>query len=411
MKVTGIIAEYNPFHNGHAWHLAKSRHLTGADYIVVAMSGDFVQRGTPAITDKFSRAEMALRAGADLVLELPAPCALGSAEYFATGAISLLSSLQVVDALCFGSECADLDALKQAADILTAEPQDFQVSLKKHLKEGLSFPSARQQALGELTGDQEKAEALLSLPNNILALEYLKALKKLGSSIQPVPVLRVEDYHSTLLDSPKCSATAIRQALFSGKSPEELAPFLPAEALSILLREHKKKPWPSINDYSRIFAYELLKAASPEDLMDCQDLSPDLARRIFSFKNQFQDLESFAMLLKTKQYTYSRIQRCLTHILLDLKASDAAGIHVPGYPGYIRVLGFRKESAPLLAAIKKRSALPLLTRVKDASKLLSPESFQRLQKDLFASSVYHLTDPFSADGRNWNECSRQFLKL
>ena len=183
MKVTGIIAEYNPFHQGHAYHLSRARELTGADRVLVVMGGNFMQRGEPAIIDKYTRTEMALRNGADLVLELPAASATGSAEYFAEGAVELLDASGVVNELCFGSELGELEPLEKAAELLLEEPEDYQELLRAELKKGKTFPEARETALSAFLPEQ----SLLASPNNILAIEYIKALKRRKSSIRKLP--------------------------------------------------------------------------------------------------------------------------------------------------------------------------------------------------------------------------------
>ncbi len=198
MKVTGIIAEYNPFHQGHAYHLARARELTGADRLLVVMGGNFMQRGEPAIVDKYARAEMALKNGADLVLELPAAAATGSAEYFAEGAVELLDVSGVVDALCFGSELGKLAPLEKAAALLLEEPEEYRQLLREELKRGKNFPEARETALSAFFPERE----LLSAPNNILAIEYLKALKRRKSSIEAVTIPRLGNYHGN--DSGRC---------------------------------------------------------------------------------------------------------------------------------------------------------------------------------------------------------------
>ena len=190
MKVNGIVAEYNPFHNGHKYLLTESARKTGADYTVVVMSGDFVQRGAPAITDKFSRAQMALACGADLVLELPALYAAASAEFFAEGAVALFNGLNVVTDLCFGSECGDVSILRQIAEILAEEPEAYSLSLKQYLRQGLSYPNARNEALIQNYPFLGHHKNVFSSPNNILGIEYIKAILRSGSSLHPVTVLR-----------------------------------------------------------------------------------------------------------------------------------------------------------------------------------------------------------------------------
>ena len=183
MKIVGLIAEYNPFHNGHLYHIRKAKEITGADAVLVIMSGNYVQRGTPAIMPKHLRAQVALESGVAAVFELPVCYATGSAEYFATGAVSLLNHLGCVDALCFGSECGDYALLERIAGILTEEPDDYTFYLKEALRKGLSFPRARQQALSSYLKD-ENVDQVLDEPNNILGIEYIKALYQTGSLIK-----------------------------------------------------------------------------------------------------------------------------------------------------------------------------------------------------------------------------------
>lgn len=402
MIITGLITEYNPFHNGHLYHLEEARKRTGADFLVAVMSGDFVQRGAPAAADKFCRTRMALLAGADLVLELPVFYACGSAEYFASGAVSLLDSLGCVDFLCFGSECGELSPLMAAADALSLESPDYQMRLRAELKSGKTFPAAREAAF--LACQETLPESgVLSSPNNLLGIEYLKALSRLGSSIRPVCVKRIGDYHSQELTGAFSSASAIRHSLSGGKSPERLAASMPPRILDVFIEALKNKPLPSLDDYSQTIQYLLLKAQSWEELSKIQDFSPELARRMFSLRGRFVSASDFAAMAKSKQYTLSRIRRCLAHLLLDIRAADVERARSCGWNAYARVLGFRKSSGPLLAEIKKKSALPLITKLADAPSLLTDPGRRMLDADLFASSVWHMTDPSRPDGPIFEE--------
>lgn len=387
MSVVGIIAEYNPFHTGHLYHLREAKRLTGADTVIAVMNGDWVQRGAPAIADKFVRAEMALNGGADLVLELPVCAALGSAEFFAWGAVSLLNSLGAVDFLCFGSESGDLAALDRTAGLLAEEPPEYRRALQAFLGAGLSFPAARDAALKKTAGGSSDGEDLLSHPNDILGVEYLKALRLLHSEIQPVTVRRIGSYHEEKTGEPYASASAIRRAMADGVSPSELTAYLPKKTEELLNEKLQFQKAPLLRDYSDVLHYRLLCLKSPRELMEYQDLSKDLANRIFALRGEFSDAEQFIRILKTKQYTYSRIARCLTHLLLELKTEDYAALKAGA--GYAKVLGVRKERIGLLSEISRKSAVPLLVRLKDAEKL-SEKSKNMLQKDLFASAVYHM---------------------
>lgn len=221
MKTAGIIAEYNPFHTGHEYQINYIKEKLRTDYVVIAMSGDFVQRGTPALFSKYVRAEMALRSGADLVLELPVSISSASAELFARGGVQLLDGLGVTDILCFGSECGDTDALMELAKILAEEPEAFQDALRRNLKDGMTFPKARSMALSAVFPEAEKYQQLLSSPNNILGIEYCKAILRENSSISPVSIKREgNDYHeNTLFENHFPSASAIRNAILDFNAP------------------------------------------------------------------------------------------------------------------------------------------------------------------------------------------------
>ena len=236
MIVNGIVAEYNPFHNGHKYQLEESRRLTGADYTVIILSGNFVQRGTPALINKHLRTEMALKNGADLVIELPAIYATSSAEFFAMGAVSLLDQLKVVTNLCFGSECGDISLLNRIATILVQEPDDFSAKLKQLLCQGYSYPSARSEALMHYMPSLADSNNIFRSPNNILGIEYLKALLRRKSPIAPVTVRRIgADYHDPLPDSTGyCSALAIRQSVWAGDDITGLCSYVPANAYELL---------------------------------------------------------------------------------------------------------------------------------------------------------------------------------
>ena len=236
-KVLGIIAEYNPFHNGHLYHLEQSKKLTGADYTIAIISGNFTQRGSTSLIDKWSKTKMALLNGVDLVIELPVLYAISSAENFACGAIKILNSLNIVNYLSFGSETSNIDILNKFADVLYNEPKEYQNLLSHELKKGLSFPKARENALLMYINDIRNSVNILSSPNNILGIEYLKALKKYNSPIQPITISRLEsDYNSTSFSNNIASATAIRN-LVNNKSFDIINNLLPASSFEILMEE------------------------------------------------------------------------------------------------------------------------------------------------------------------------------
>ncbi len=404
MSTVGLITEYNPFHNGHYYHIEQAKQLTGAKHVIVIMSGNYVQRGAPALFPKQERTRMALLNGADLVLELPVTSAVASAEYFAEGAIFTLHELGIVDSICFGSECGDVELLGSLADILLAEPPGYVAELKLLLKKGLSYPLARSQALGRYMSqtpgsfDPVLLEQTLGSPNNILGIEYLKAIKKSQSTIKPYALTRiVSGYHDKQLEHTISSATALRHALLENDDIEALAPQMPASAYAILkAADHRHGPL-SENDFSLLLRYQLLQETK-DSLQTYADVSEELAARIINYRNHFQNWKQFCSLLKTKELTWSRISRALLHILLQIR-SDMISHELPAY---IRLLGFRTESVHLLTEIKQNCPLPLLTKLSDASAVLPPAALRQLDHELYTSSVYYsvLADKYGLPCRN-----------
>lgn len=390
MKVAGIIAEYNPFHNGHLYHLEKTRQITGADHIIVVMSGDLTQRGAPALVDKYTRTRMALACGADLVLELPVVHATGSASYFARGAVALLHELQVVDFLSFGSEGGELADFTRIGRVLREERPEFQKRLRQYLSMGRSFPLARHQALSDCLGDAQVPEGILELPNNILGLEYCMALQAFGSSIQPVIVRRRESaYHQTGLGERYSSAAAIRQAIFQDIPYRDWSRHLPGPAAEILGDALRTRGWIRENDFSLLLRYKCMETP-PERLRCYFDVSKEMADRICNCLNDFTDYEDLIARIKTRQITYTRAARGLLHILLDLEQPPLRPSAREAAP-YARILGFRREAAPLLTRIKKASRIPLLSRPAKFLKndlALDADARMMLKQDIRAANVY-----------------------
>lgn len=383
--ITGIIAEYNPFHNGHAYQLEQARLLTGCDFLVVVMSGDYVQRGAPAVFDKYTRARMALACGADLVLELPVACSCASAEFFASGAVSLLDGLGCVDFLCFGSESGDLQSLMEPARILAKESPVFQEALRRGLSLGLSFPAARKEAFRACASNPD----ILDLPNNILGIEYLKALLQRESIIKPVTIKRKgQGYHDTLLDSGFASASGIRRFLKQEEAPLSALPALkeslPDPVMEVLkdALAHTLPVWEE--DFSMLLRYELLRQ-SASDLTRYADISPDLGRRLKNCADKFSSFSEFVALVKTKDVTYTRITRALFHILLNLTGEDTRNsVAMP----YARILGFRKDHSRILGLLKENSRIPIIPKAADYKTYLTPDLQPLFEKDLFAANLY-----------------------
>ena len=412
MKVTGIIAEYNPFHRGHKYQIDYCKKELGADYVIVAMSGDYVQRGTPALLSKHVRAEMALRCGADLVLEMPVSVSTASAEAFAMGGVSMLDGLHIVDSLCFGSEYGEVSALMELAEILVEEPEEYRQLLKEFLSNGLSFPSARCQALTEyfknphnFTGDDfdgvltpllNQIVQILNSPNNILGIEYCKALLRLKSNIKPVTLKRQGmGYHETLAEtdgsdrfsctdgSTFASASAIRELLKATLTPETIsrsASQVPDEISLLLASSLQRNGFLTEDALDPLLSYCILKE-NADSFCSYLDVSRDLAERIMNRSNELNGFLQAASFLKTKELTQSRIQRALLHIILGIR-------EVPATVPYARVLGFRLESSTLLKEIKDSSSIPLITKLADANSLLDESGRSLLYETVFSSNLY-----------------------
>lgn len=386
MKAVGVIAEYNPFHTGHARHLELARRISGADYTVAVMSPDFVQRGEPAVFDKYTRARMALQNGADLVLELPVCYACGSAEYFARGAVALLEGLGSVHTLCFGCETPDAGLLKSAAALLSEEPESFRDILKDGLRRGLTYPEARMEALQNCLPLPSSAETktFFSSPNNILGIEYCKALLRFSAPIEILPVQREGNaYHSLSLEGNFCSASAIRRALSEGKN-------LPLSHIPENCREDFTQAC-----RSPVFSQDLLpwlteKLLTVSDFSPFLDVSPDLSRRIsrLRFTCVGKSWEEITGILKTRQITEARIRRVLLHLVLGLTREAANRFLSDGTVFYARILGFRREAAPLLHRLKQTSAFPLISKPSAAIPLLDKTGREMLELDFLASHLY-----------------------
>lgn len=423
MKVAGIIAEYNPFHNGHQYQIEQIRKKTDADHVIVIMSGDFLERGVPAITDKYTRAQMALSCGADLVLELPSLWSTASAERFASAGVHLLASTGVVDMICYGAEQPDSALMQRIVHLLaeagsTADTSiviDFFPSHSKNdctetatynrkvialQKQGFTYPAARARALSEcLTGVGEATVLnFLSTPNNILALEYEKAIARWNTAhtrkIQGYGIQRIGGgYHDETVHAQYSSATAIRRLLLGEASAADSS-------------------WTedsTLQTQVPAFVYEqLVKSASCDSLMDTDDLSAALYARLWTYRNvgytqfadcstelsnkianqldQFTSFTGFATLLKTREVTYTRVCRVLLHILLDIRQDDYS-VYTPDN-AYLRVLGFRRDATELLSAIKKEASLPLVTKMADASSILSEKANRLLARDIATADLY-----------------------
>lgn len=391
MNICGIIAEYNPFHNGHAYHIEQTKKETKCDAIVVIMSGNFIQRGVPALFDKWTRTKMALQNGADLVIELPSYYATSSAEYFAQGSVALLDGLGVVSNISFGSNTNDLDALKRIANVLYLEPENYKKLLQSELKRGTSYPIARSNALKNFLKKEYSAKYIADIlldSNNILGIEYLKALLYSNSQIKPVLIERKgTSYNSTNIVDNMCSATAIRE-LLERNELKTVEKVMPDESFKLMNQEiiHGRAPM-FLKNYEKEILYTLRKSTT-DDLLNIADVTEGLENLLKKASNDGMELESIIDIVKTKRYTRTRVQRILLHTLLDVTKTDVEDYKYN--PQYIRVLGFTKNGEKVLSQIGNSSNLPVVTSVGRFLKNSNATSKKMLEKDIMATNIYTL---------------------
>lgn len=355
MNVVGIIAEYNPFHKGHAYQIQKAKEQCGAEFAVVVMNGDFVQRGEPAIFDKYTRTKEALLGGADLIFELPVRFGLSSAGDFAMGGILALNALPFVTHLCFGTETGDLTPLLQAASFLCDEPDSYRTRVKHFVKQGILYPKARSLALAAESGLPTET---WDSPNNILGLEYCVALQKLHSKIKPFTIRRKgQGYHDNdtpaLSDFP--SATFLRKQIRKAGEKENL----------------------SLSDFSSLIGYSLLTA---KDLCRIKDITPDLSDRIRNELPKYREINEFVKTIKNPSLTTGRIKRSFFQCLFDIEKEE------PVMP-YLRVLGMKKEASSLLSQ-KENASCQILTKLAFDVPKMDDTAKKLFAKDLLASDLY-----------------------
>lgn len=406
MRVAGIIAEYNPMHNGHIYHLQKTKEISKADFVIAVMSGNFTQRGEPAIIDKWERSRIAVLNGADLVLEMPFVYATGSAPDFAYGGIEILEGLGIVDAVSFGSESADIDKLEQIACFLKNESPAFKQHLKRHLDRGISFPAARQIAVEECLGND--SGSLLMTPNDILAVEYLKYVR----TMTPVVIKRQGSYSSAKLPSEMdidsaleaehtgcvemirnadpaaaVSAKAVRKAVAEG-GIDQIRPFVPDDSCEALFAAYG----PGVTSALKRKYFDLLRMVilsyEKEELRQIRGMDEGMENRIKKEIRMHADYESFADALKSKRYTRTKIDRLLLHVLAGLKKCDCISSNMIGSKSvdiYTRVLAFNEKGAFLLKKSAEVSAIPVITNINKNA------GFPEIAKyDIKAADLYNL---------------------
>jgi predicted nucleotidyltransferase len=446
MTVLGIVTEYNPFHNGHLLHLQQSAKITSADCTVAVMSGNFVQRGEPAIVNKWARTAMALSSGVDLVIELPVVYAIASAEFFAWAAVKLLDSLGIVDSICFGSETGHIAPLNIIAEILVNEPDEYKKYLRQYLDSGLSFPFAREKAIckyvhntqdihtirnifnfdiDNFDADNKGIQSILGSSNNILGIEYLKALKRLNSRIVPYTIKRQANlYNEENLTGTISSATAIRKHIKEKESDipgnnqkdyqkhgQEINPAnndnnnininintfshiinytLPLDSVNIIRHEFQKGKGPVlINSFGSIIL-SILRKISTDDIKKFPNINEGLENRIKRAAKVSGNLEELIENICTKRYTRTRIQRILLCILLGITNNEFQYFNAQGGPQYIRILGFTKKGRELLVKVNKRASLPVIAKTANFTNSDNLPLRKMLELEATATDIYVL---------------------
>lgn len=387
-KVLGIVAEYNPFHNGHLYHLEQAKKITGSNYTVAIISGNFTQRGSTSLFDKWAKAKTALQCGVDLVIELPVLYSISSAENFADGAIKILDSLKVLDYIAFGAETANVDILNSIADVLLREPKEYKNLLSQELQKGISFPQARQNALVAYLNDSRKYATVLSSPNNILGVEYLKALKKYRSKISPIAIERYEaGYNDLGYTANIASATAIRN-MVKNNGFEILKNLMPAPSYATLMESIKNGHLvPDLSVFEKQIIYNL-RRMSTSQIAQLPDVSEGLEFSLKNTANSCSNLVDFLNIIKSKRYTSTRIQRILLYSLLGITKKDM-DLSKKVQP-YVRVLGFNERGKFLLSEIAKANPkLEIVTSVKKFYDATSNKNLKAMiDKDIEATNVY-----------------------
>lgn len=383
MKSAGIVVEYNPFHNGHLYHILQTKKITGADVLIAVMSGHFLQRGEPALITKWARARMALHSGIDLVVELPYCFATQKAEIFAFGAIAILHELGA-DSFCFGSESGDIQQFEKMAGFLQEKDELIQKEVQKWVKTGISYPKAQSLALKSIMGESSLLD--MSKPNNILGLQYIKARNRLSSSMKAYTIPRLgAGYHDKELSKPMASATGIRHSIFhqNGVRLDQVAPYVPNATFTELksylaafgVLHHWELYWPYLQ-------YHLI-SSKPAELRSIYEVEEGIEYRLIEAAHKTSSFQDFMETVKTKRYTWTRLQRMCVHILTNtLKEQMTSEAH---YPSYIRLLGMTTKGREYLNHVKKRMNLPLIAKASAYRK--------QLTADIKATNIYALGLP------------------
>ncbi len=405
MKSVGLITEYNPFHLGHKYHIEKAKELTGADVCIVIMSGNYVQRGTPSFVDKYTKTRVAINNGANIVIELPFCFACSGAWYFAYSAVTILDKLNITDYICFGSEYGDIELLYNIAAILENEPDNFKSYLKNYLKTGISYPAARQKALEDCCNIPD-IKNILGSPNNILGIEYIKALIKRNSTIKPVTFKRINaGYHDTDITARLYSATAIR---------ENSNIFHTLNNIDSLYKDTYEKTYPvAPDDFSLLVGESLIDHIRNDTLGDVFGMTNPLKNKITNNIDNYTGFTSFIHRLKSKNLSHTAIARALLHCMLDTKAAQMEIYMNNDICDFIRVLGFDKNHGSILNQISEKSNMHILTQLSQSEKLLEnipPHNKTLLKEWIKADDIYRLTSSVKYKYHSPNEYKHHIIK-
>jgi len=411
MTICGVICELNPFHKGHEFLFNEARRITGADYVVAVMSGDFVQRGIPAVCDKYSRTRMALLGGADLVIELPAIYSTASADYFSFGAVSALNNLRCVDFLCFGSESGDIIALKKYVK------NCFYNNNGPHiLNQGFNNPTINTKADDYKKDGQSYAKAFSKAnginlsSNDMLAACYLRSLKALNSDMEAVAVKRKGSAYLDVSEDSD-SATSIRRKIYEGKDYNSQLPPYVAQ----IIKEAEFDSFPvNIDDFSiqlftRINTVIREETRGENNLNIYMDVSDSIAGRIRNNIGDFTSYDDFIDIIHSKDYTKSRIMRGLLHILLDIRKSDYSDDLMDCISPYVRILGFKKSSSDLLSVVKENSIVPVISKARDAYRILDEDALKVFENDIYAANIYEQACSFKFKRSPVHDYSREIV--
>ncbi len=410
MKIIGFVTEYNPFHKGHKLHLERSKELSGAAYSVAVMSGSFVQRGEPALLDKWTRAKMAIDGGVDLVIELPVIYSVSTAELFALGGVKLLDSLNCIDYLGFGSEVGHIAPLSNIADVLVNESSDFKKILRANLKSGLSYANSRSIAVSStLINDDYDYERIIDKSNNILGIEYIKALKNLKSSIEPITFKRIgSDYNDLSVDVEIASASAIRNLILNDgfNKSKNLLPQSSYETIMDFYDENRN--FNNLNNYMDIISYILLKIDG-ESLLKYFDVENGLENRIKNINLSDYNVEDIITKITSKRIASSRVRRLLVHLLLDIK-KDMIVKSKNHKLGYVRILGSNQRGFDIINKIKDSSTLEIINKFSEINKVTNDLDKTILDKEILATNIYYYGLNKSLNSTNYDFIKSPYIK-